>query len=91
MEFLAGLLPFAVFLVCPLMMVFMMRGMMHGGHGGHERGDASEPGPDAATERKLAAMELEIARLRGELHSDSAGQSDAVGARRDGDRHSLPR
>jgi Protein of unknown function (DUF2933) len=27
-----GILPFAIFLLCPLMMFFMMRGM-HGGHG----------------------------------------------------------
>lgn len=32
---LASLLPFAVVLACPLMMVFMMRGMA-GGHGGGE-------------------------------------------------------
>jgi hypothetical protein len=28
-------LPFLIFLACPLMMVFMMRGMDHGGGGGH--------------------------------------------------------
>ncbi len=27
-----GLLPYALFLLCPLMMLFMM----HGGHGGHD-------------------------------------------------------
>jgi hypothetical protein len=68
-EFLAGLLPFAVFLVCPLMMIFMMRGM-HGSHGEHERHEAAERKPDAVTARKLASMELEIARLRGELDVD---------------------
>ena len=73
MELIAGLLPFAVFLVCPLMMIFMMRGMVHGGHGGHENHDASEREPDAATARKLASMELEIARLRGELDVDRTG------------------
>ena len=28
-------LPFLIFLACPLMMVFMMRGMDHGGGGSH--------------------------------------------------------
>lgn len=40
-------LPFLLLLVCPLMMVFMMRGMNHGGgqdtrddsHAGHRRGE----------------------------------------------------
>lgn len=37
---LASFLPFLILLACPLMMVFMMRGMDHGGghagcHGGH--------------------------------------------------------
>lgn len=27
----ASLLPFAILLLCPLMMIFMMRGMAHGG------------------------------------------------------------
>lgn len=33
--YILGLLPYALFLLCPLMMLFMMRGM-HGGHGGHD-------------------------------------------------------
>lgn len=85
MEFLAGLLPFAVFLVCPLMMIFMMRGM-HGSHGGHERHNASEGGPDAATARKLASMELEIARLRGELDVDRTAGADTETVAGDGRR-----
>jgi multisubunit Na+/H+ antiporter MnhG subunit len=43
-----GLLPFAIFLLCPLMMYFMMRGM-HGGHGGqneHNREDGSRIPPE---------------------------------------------
>ncbi len=41
---LLSLLPFAIFLLCPLMMFFMMRGMqgMGGGQGGHDGHD----GPD---------------------------------------------
>jgi len=79
-EFLAGLLPFAVFLICPLMMIFMMRGM-HGGHGDNEGRGASGDGTDAATARKLASMELEIARLRGELDVNRAGaaKNETVG------------
>lgn len=40
-----GFLPYLVVLACPLMMVFMMRGMDHGGkdgdhsHAGHDRRD----------------------------------------------------
>jgi Protein of unknown function (DUF2933) len=71
-EFLFGLLPLAVFLICPLAMIFMMRGM-HGGHGGHNAHNE----PDPAIARKLAAMELEIARLRGEL--DAADGRAVVG------------
>ncbi len=80
MEFLAGLLPFAVFLICPLMMIFMMRGM-HGDHGGHDGHAAPEREPDAATARKLASMELDIARLRGELDVNRAGaaKNETVG------------
>lgn len=38
------LLPFAIFLLCPLMMIFMMKGMqgMGGGQGSHDEHD----GPD---------------------------------------------
>jgi hypothetical protein len=40
---LAGLLPILLFIVCPLMMVFMMRGM-HAGHGGgHAQPDQKPP------------------------------------------------
>ena len=86
MEFLAGLLPFAIFLVCPLMMIFMMRGMMHGGHGGHQSDGTADRGPDGATARKLAAMELEIARLRGEIDAGAVDEPDAVAPRRIGGR-----
>lgn len=65
-----------LFLACPLMMVFMMRGM-HGGHGssgaghdapatrdapvGHEEGQA----PDGRTsDDRIALLEAEVARLR---------------------------
>jgi hypothetical protein len=35
-------LPFAFFLACPLMMLFMMRGMDHGGHREGPGGDPAE-------------------------------------------------
>jgi hypothetical protein len=37
------LAPFVLLLACPLMMIFMMRGVDHGQHGGH---DANRPNTD---------------------------------------------
>ena len=37
-----GILPFAIFLLCPLMMFFMMRGM-HNGHGDQAGHDGHRP------------------------------------------------
>ncbi len=42
-----SLLPYALLLACPLMMVFMMRGM--GGHGGHGGDPDRRPGHDEST------------------------------------------
>ena len=39
---LVAFLPYLIFLACPLMMVFMMRGMGHGS-GGHDQGIAKPP------------------------------------------------
>ena len=39
-------LPFAFFLACPLMMLFMMRGMDHGGHGAGGRGRERRMSPE---------------------------------------------
>jgi hypothetical protein len=39
-----NLLPFLILLACPLMMVFMMRGMDHGGAGHNEQHDHSHAG-----------------------------------------------
>jgi len=67
MESLLGLLPLGlILLICPLAMIFMMRGM-HGGHDKHEGHATSNTEPDRATATRLAAMEREITRLRGEL------------------------
>ena len=84
MESLIALLPFGLIaLVCPLAMLVMMRGMM-GGHGKHEDPATSNTEPDQATATRLAAMEHEITRLRGEL--DAASRLEAVGQGRNGGR-----
>jgi hypothetical protein len=58
-------------LACPLMMIFMMKGMHGGGHGhdpsGHQR--------EAERDRRIAALEGEIAELRGEVRTDQPDQS----------------
>jgi hypothetical protein len=85
MESLIGLLPFGLIaLVCPLAMLFMMRGMMggHGEHGGHATPNAES---DQATATRLAAMEQEITRLRGELDAASRVET-LVRGRNDGHR-----
>ncbi len=72
MESLIGLLPFGLLaLICPLAMLFMMRGMM-GGHGKNEGHAASNVEPDRAIATRLTAMEQEIKRLRGELDAGSS-------------------
>ena len=88
MESLIGLLPFALIaVVCPLMMIFMMRGM-HGGHSEHERQrDASNAGTepavtDDAGSARLQAMEEEVTALRRELAA--ALSPDKVGTGRNG-------
>jgi hypothetical protein len=70
-----NLLPFIVILVCPVMMIFMMRGMHGGGHGstkaGHDmqtdhqmgHGDAGSPNLQAPEER-ITQLEHELAQLR---------------------------
>ena len=62
----AGALPFLILLVCPLSMMFMMRG---GGHGGHDMGshEAADPRERlVALERERARIDAEIARTRSE-------------------------
>jgi hypothetical protein len=88
MESLIGLLPFALIaVVCPLMMIFMMRGM-HGGHNEHERqrgasNAGTEPAvTDGATSARLQAMEEEMTALRRELAA--ARSPERVGTGRDG-------
>ncbi len=40
---LSGLLPYALVLLCPLMMIFMMRGMMHGQDADHSQHHVDAP------------------------------------------------
>lgn len=69
----AQYLPLAFLLACPLMMVFMMRGMQ----GGHDTpsqvppGDAVDPAAvDGATSARVADLERQVA----ELHEQVANQ-----------------
>ncbi len=68
-----SLLPLLLILACPLMMIFMMRGMS----GGHDRRPASTPGDRSTVDpakasvaktdprdARLAELEREVARLR---------------------------
>ena len=52
-------LPFAFFLACPLMMLFMMRGMDHGAHraGGQGEGAENAPGDPAG---RLTAPAVDV-------------------------------
>ena len=60
MDSLIGVAPIAlVVLMCPLMMIFMMRGM-HGGHG-----DSARQHKDSPDER-IAELEQQVSELRGE-------------------------
>lgn len=61
-------LPLLILLACPLMMIFMMRGM----HGGHDkaaedpdpRHEAPAPGADLPAEQRILVLERQIAELR---------------------------
>jgi hypothetical protein len=60
-------LPVLFLLACPLMMIFMMRGMGGGmNHGSMNHGADSQPHQDGATDapQRIAALEAEVAALR---------------------------
>ena len=68
MDALISALPILIILACPLMMIFMMRGM-HGGHGdgdqqGHTHDQHERIRPDVAREERIAELEREVAALR---------------------------
>lgn len=59
MDWLIGALPIALFvLICPLMMIFMMRGM-HGGHG-------DSAGSHHSSDDRIAELEQQVRELRDE-------------------------
>ena len=57
----SALLPFLFLLACPLMMIFMMRGM----HGGHDGGHGNQNGTGNDAQTRIAELEREVADLRG--------------------------
>jgi hypothetical protein len=85
-----NLLPFLFLLACPVMMIFMMRGMHSGGHGssnagrdtqtdhqmGH--GDAGSPKLQAPDER-ITQLEHELAQLR-DLQARQSDQNRVRGS-----------
>ena len=72
------LLYLLIVLACPLMMIFMMRGMHGGGHHTMHGGAQERPTivDTDAQDARIAELEREIARLRAE---GSAGEKTAVG------------
>ncbi len=63
-------LPLLIILACPLMMIFMMRGM-HGGHdmGAHDkdpRHDGQTPRVDLRDDQRIIDLEGQVAELRAE-------------------------
>lgn len=53
------ILPLIFLLACPLMMIFMMKGM-HGGHGGHQADAPHHEDRD----RRIAELEHQVAELQ---------------------------
>ena len=70
---LATFIPFLFILACPLMMIFMMRGM-HGGHSRGRRGEAQEP--KCRDEMTLD----ELKRERDQLNEQIAQRAENVAA-----------
>lgn len=74
----SNLLPYLFLLICPLMMLFMMRGMNHGAGGHQTMGSADVPTDQAhrwdARDDRMAELEQEVSDLRAEcarLRSES--------------------
>ena len=89
----AKYLPVLIFLACPLMMIFMMRGMGSGAGGssmGHRLrrpdpkdvssgmdGTSSATGVAGEDQARIARLEDEVAQLRAALDRDSGGSRTA--------------
>lgn len=84
MESLVSALPFVLlFLLCPLAMLFMMRGM-HAGHSGHAPTGCDHDADDAhydRSDRRLRSLEAEVDELRSELARRDAAQGPRAAAR----------
>jgi len=64
MDWLIGFMPILLFvLVCPLMMIFMMRGM-HGGHG--QPSGREDPRENPSAGERIAELEQQVRELRDE-------------------------
>lgn len=81
----SSILPFLLILVCPLMMLFMMRGTH--GHGAHsaEKGTTDAPGIDAASEDQLVELreqrdqlEARVGELEAQLDRIERSQEGSV-------------
>ena len=60
-----NLWPVLIVLACPVMMIFMMRGM-HGGHDATHTASQNDPATgDNRAEARIAELEREVAELRG--------------------------
>lgn len=68
-------------LVCPLMMVFMMRGM-HGGHGSSVAGGQQQAGDHGSHSLDAQASDARIAQLEHEVASLRSVQGERTGQRR---------
>ncbi len=72
-------LPFLLILACPVMMIFMMKGMGRGKGSGH---DMTGPGPvDPAHDARIAELEREVAELRDPPSSNVASDARAADRR----------
>lgn len=64
-------LSYLLVLICPLMMIFMMKGHGHGGHGGHGGHDSGQQVHDSHASHelniKISNLELENQKLRSEV------------------------
>lgn len=75
-ELIYTVVPLALVLACPLMMIFMMKGMHGSGAGGQSmHGHQQQPtlGPP---EERIAQLEDEVARLKA-AHPDAYGRWEA--------------
>jgi hypothetical protein len=66
-----NLLPFILLLACPVMMIFMMRGMRGGGQGSFAAGHETHPSHAEAdaregqvSEERIGQLEREVAQVR---------------------------